>query len=80
MLIPLPFCQFYVLGGEPIRIPLNLLPQELGPYRELVQKRMDELQQITDRIAAGEKLEWPVPHESQAAASSSGEARIARAA
>ncbi|RLS34338.1 MAG: DUF374 domain-containing protein, partial [Planctomycetota bacterium] len=80
MLIPLPFSQFYVLGGEPIRIPLNLLPQELGPYRELVQKRMDELQQITDRIAAGEKLEWPVAHEAQTAASSSGEARTSRAA
>lgn len=63
MLIPLPFCQLHVLGGEPIRVPQNLSPQELGPYRELVQTQMDELQQITDRIAAGEKLAWPVIQE-----------------
>lgn len=59
MLIPIPFSSLYVLGGEPIRIPANLTPQELGPYREQVQRAMDHLQLLGDRIANGSGEVWP---------------------
>lgn len=57
MVIPWPFSRVVVLGGTPIRIPEGLSPQQLGPYRELVQKAMDELQSRVERWVRGEAVE-----------------------
>lgn len=57
MLIPLPFSRVFVLGGTPIRIPKDLSPQQLGPYRDQVQQAMDTLQFQADHLAHGGKLE-----------------------
>jgi lysophospholipid acyltransferase (LPLAT)-like uncharacterized protein len=77
MLIPLPFGRFYVLGGTPIRVPQNLTTQELGPYRDLVQQAMDDLQVVAERIATGACTEWPVTRENQASNESTRQARAA---
>ena len=61
MLIPMPFSQLYILGGEPIRVPQNLKPQELGPYRDQLQQAMNKMQQLADRIANGSGEIWPDP-------------------
>jgi lysophospholipid acyltransferase (LPLAT)-like uncharacterized protein len=61
MLIPLPCSRAVVLGGTPIRIPEGLTPQQLAPYRELVQQEMDALQAKADRLARGEAVELTDP-------------------
>ena len=61
MVIPLPFSRVVVLGGAPIRIPEGLSPQQLAPFRELVQRAMDELQSQADRLARGDEVEPAVP-------------------
>ncbi len=61
MLIPLPFSRVVVLGGSPIRIPDGLSPQQLAPYRELVQRAMDELQAQADGLARGVEVDLTIP-------------------
>lgn len=50
-----------MLGGPPIRIPEGLTPQQLAPYRDLVQRAMDELQSRADRLARGEDVDLSPP-------------------
>lgn len=57
MVIPLPFSRVVVLGGTPIRIPEGLSPQQLGPYRDLVQQAMDDLQTQVERVVRGEAVD-----------------------
>ena len=66
MLIPLPFCRVFVLGGAPIRIPKDLSPQQLEPYRDQVQQAMDSLQFRADHMALGDEVE-PDPRVNDAA-------------
>jgi lysophospholipid acyltransferase (LPLAT)-like uncharacterized protein len=60
LVIPIPFSRGIVLGGAPIRIPEGLTPQQLAPYRDLVQRAMDELQSRADRLARGEDVDLPL--------------------
>ena len=60
MVIPLPFSRVVVLGGTPIHIPEGLSPQQLAPYRELVQRAMDELQAKADGLARGEEVDLAI--------------------
>ena len=61
LVIPLPFSSAFVLGGQPIRIPSGLRPQDLAPYQQLVQRSMDELQLRADRMARGEPVDLTLP-------------------
>ena len=61
LVVPLPLSQGFVLGGEPIRIPEGLTPQQLAPYRELLQQAMDELQSKAERLARGEEVDLSAP-------------------
>ena len=53
MVIPWPFSRGVVLGGDPIRIPPGLSPQQLGPYRDQLQQAMDRLQEQAERLVSG---------------------------
>ncbi|SFH93338.1 lysophospholipid acyltransferase family protein [Planctomicrobium piriforme] len=57
MVVPLPFSTAYVLGGVPMSVPPNLSKEELAPYRDALQRQMDELQERIDAIAAGREAE-----------------------
>lgn len=61
LVIPVPFSGGIMLGGPPIRIPEGLTPQQLAPYRDLVQRAMDELQSRADRLARGEDVDLSPP-------------------
>ena len=78
MVIPLPFSRVHVLGGMPIRVPEGLMPQQLGPYRDLVQQAMDDLQTRADQMARGEDV--PSHRVDVAAVPTSGDSRPAQAA
>lgn len=54
MLIPRPFTRSWIIGSQPIYVPPGLKPDQLGPYREQLQRAMEEVNQFADRIAAGE--------------------------
>ncbi len=80
MVIPLPFSRVLVLGGTPIRIPEGLSPQQLGPYCELVQRAMDELQTRVERWVSGEFVDLSsAPADSQTRAPSD-DSQLAQAA
>ncbi len=80
MVIPLPLGRIVVLGGTPIRIPAGLTPQQLGPFRDQVQRAMDELQQRADRMARGEEVDLPFPLTGPIPATTSNGTHPARAA
>jgi lysophospholipid acyltransferase (LPLAT)-like uncharacterized protein len=49
--VPKPFSTVYALGGVPMEIPPGLSREELAPYRDALQGRMDALQDEADRLA-----------------------------
>ncbi|WP_437202380.1 lysophospholipid acyltransferase family protein [Planctomicrobium sp. SH664] len=51
LLVPLPGTTVYSVGGEPMLIPPGLSRDQLGPYCEELQRRMDELQLRADAMA-----------------------------
>ena len=80
MVLPLPLSRVVVLGGSPIWIPPGLTPQQLGPYRDQVQRAMDELQSLADRMAGGEEVAFPLSPIEAAPQPASTESRPAQAA
>lgn len=58
LLVPLPFTTVYVVGGEPMFIPPDLPRSELSRFCDELQQRMDELQDLADGIACGDR---PIP-------------------
>lgn len=51
LVVPKPFTTCYALGGEPFRVPPNLSKEQLEPYVQELQRRMDALQERADRMA-----------------------------
>jgi len=43
--IPKPFSKVYYLVGEPIKVPDNISREEMNYYTELVQEKMEDLEQ-----------------------------------
>lgn len=54
LLIPKPFSTVYVAMGTPIDIPVELSRDQLDHFMELVQVKMDHLNDEIDRLARGE--------------------------
>jgi len=53
MLIPKPFSTVYIVMGAPIEIPTSLAREQLQHYIDLVQQKMDELNDQVERQATG---------------------------
>lgn len=51
LVVPKPFSTVYILGGVPFQVPPGLTREDLAPYRDQLQRRMDELQVEADRLA-----------------------------
>ncbi|MCA8998388.1 MAG: lysophospholipid acyltransferase family protein [Planctomycetaceae bacterium] len=54
LVVPKPFTTCHAIGGAPMEVPPNLSRDQLGPYVEELQRRMDELQLRADRLAGSE--------------------------
>ncbi len=59
MALPRPFTRACCVFGGPIAVPHNLTPDELETYRRLVQRSLDEVQDLAERLAAGEPNPGP---------------------
>ena len=55
MMVPRPFSRALLLAGAPIPVPANLTREEISEYAELVQKEMDRLDLLGQRIVRGEE-------------------------
>jgi hypothetical protein len=60
--VPMPFSTVYALGGVPLEVPAGLTREQLAPWRDELQRRMDELQADADRLAGNCP---PAPHHSE---------------
>lgn len=58
MLVPLPFATSWIVGSRPIVVPPGLRPDQLGPYREELQRAMDAVHNFADRVARAEVTEF----------------------
>lgn len=58
--IPKPFARVYYLVGEPIYVPADISREDMNSYADLVQQKMEELEQQLDRIVAGEPVQETV--------------------
>jgi hypothetical protein len=54
MLIPRPCTRTWILAAAPIRIPPDLRPDQLEPYRQQLQLAMEQVHQLAEQIARGE--------------------------
>lgn len=57
--IPKPFSKVYYLVGEPIEVPDNISREEMNYYTELVQEKMEDLEQEAKQLVnekAGEEI------------------------
>ncbi|MEQ8791674.1 MAG: lysophospholipid acyltransferase family protein [Pirellulaceae bacterium] len=52
--VPKPMSTIYLLGGEPIRVPAGLSRGGIAHYEQLVQREMDHLCDLAERLARGE--------------------------
>jgi lysophospholipid acyltransferase (LPLAT)-like uncharacterized protein len=52
--VPLPGSTVYLLGGEPIRVPPHVGRDGIDHYTALVQREMDGLADLAERLARGE--------------------------
>jgi len=52
--VPQPLSIIYLLGGEPIRVPADLSRGGIEHYRQIVQREMDRLCELAERLARGE--------------------------
>ena len=59
MVVPKPFTKVYILLGEPLMIPEDATREELSEWKAELQRRQDEINDIADRMAAGEDVQWP---------------------
>ncbi len=55
MLIPKPFSRALLLAGAPIEIPADLTREQILEYTELVQKEMDRMDLLGQRIIRGDE-------------------------
>jgi lysophospholipid acyltransferase (LPLAT)-like uncharacterized protein len=58
MVIPWPWSRAVIAGVKPIVIPPGLRPDELRPYRDLVQQEMDAVHAFSEQLVRDEKLEF----------------------
>ncbi len=66
-LIPKPFTQSWLLGGDPILVPSDLTREQLNEYREIVQRAMDALSAEADQLAGRSSSEFEVISRTNAA-------------
>ena len=60
LVIPKPFSTVYAIGGEPMDIPPGLRRDQLQPYRDELQRRIDALNSEADELAGVKTAnEWP---------------------
>lgn len=59
--IPKPFSRVYYLVGKPIQIPEEISREEMNSYTELVQEKMEELEQELVQIISREPVEATLP-------------------
>jgi hypothetical protein len=57
MVVPRPFSRTYIVVGAPINVPPGLSREELEPYRQQVQRGMDEVTHEAEGQARGERGE-----------------------
>jgi lysophospholipid acyltransferase (LPLAT)-like uncharacterized protein len=55
MLVPKPFSKALLLAGAPIEVPAELTREQISEYAELVQKEMDRMDLIGQRIIRGDE-------------------------
>ncbi len=55
MLIPKPFSKVLLITGRPITLPAELSREEFPVYAQMLQTEMDRLDQIAQRIIAGDE-------------------------
>lgn len=55
MLIPKPFSRALLLAGAPIEVPAELTREEISVYAEQVQKEMDRMDMLGQRIIRGDE-------------------------
>jgi len=55
MLIPRPFSSALLLAGTPIEIPPDLSREQISEYADLVQREMDRMDLLGQRIARGDE-------------------------
>lgn len=55
MIIPKPFSRVLLLAGEPIEVPLDASREEISRITEEIQLEMDRLDEIGQRIIAGDE-------------------------
>jgi hypothetical protein len=55
---PLPGSKVFLLGGEPIRVPPDLSRSGIKHYTKIVQREMDQLADVAERLACGEDVNF----------------------
>lgn len=55
MLVPKPFSKALLLAGRPIEVPAELTREQISEYAELVQREMDRMDMIGQRIIRGDE-------------------------
>lgn len=55
MLLPKPFSRALLLAGAPIEVPADLTREQISEYSELVQREMDRMDLIGQRIIRGDE-------------------------
>lgn len=80
MTIPKPFTTVYAVGGDPIAVPPKVDREGIEHYTALLQRAMDEVTDVAQRLARGEKVESAIPMRERARLAKQQDAEKRRAA